>query len=272
MEKKYLYAVVATVIIIVLAGLILYSNMGSTTTSIIAPQDNQPVSAALISQLRISNNVSNAVNVTQAINNRVIAPITNTKLNATPLTINGKPEFLYIGAEYCPYCAAERWAMVVTLLRFGNFTNLRYMTSSHTDTYPDTPTFTFYNSTYSSPYIVFVPVETTSNNRVNGTYPTLQTPNVSENNLVGTYDTGGSIPFIDIANKSVQVGASYNPQLILGGLNWTQVGAYVNNPSSLQSQAIVSTANLMTAQICAADGNQPQSVCGQPYVTKLKSS
>jgi len=30
----------------------------------------------------------------------------------TPLTANGKPEMLYMGAEYCPYCAAERWAMI----------------------------------------------------------------------------------------------------------------------------------------------------------------
>jgi thiol-disulfide isomerase/thioredoxin len=32
-----------------------------------------------------------------------------------PLTANGKPEMLYMGAEYCPYCAAARWAMIVAL-------------------------------------------------------------------------------------------------------------------------------------------------------------
>ena len=30
--------------------------------------------------------------------------------SAAPLTSGGKPEVLYIGAQYCPYCAAERWA------------------------------------------------------------------------------------------------------------------------------------------------------------------
>ena len=40
------------------------------------------------------------------------------------LTANGKPEMLYMGAEYCPYCAAERWAMIVALSRFGTFTGL----------------------------------------------------------------------------------------------------------------------------------------------------
>lgn len=29
--------------------------------------------------------------------------------NGTPLTSGGKPEMLYIGAEYCPFCAFERW-------------------------------------------------------------------------------------------------------------------------------------------------------------------
>ena len=26
-----------------------------------------------------------------------------------PLTLHGKPELLYIGAEFCPVCAVERW-------------------------------------------------------------------------------------------------------------------------------------------------------------------
>ena len=33
-------------------------------------------------------------------------------VSAPPLTSGGKPEILYMGAEYCPYCATERWAMV----------------------------------------------------------------------------------------------------------------------------------------------------------------
>ncbi|MGH3271347.1 MAG: DUF929 family protein, partial [Trebonia sp.] len=30
------------------------------------------------------------------------------------LTSGGKPEVLYVGAEYCPYCGAQRWAMIVS--------------------------------------------------------------------------------------------------------------------------------------------------------------
>ena len=35
--------------------------------------------------------------------------------NPKPLTANGKPELLYVGAEFCPYCGAMRWAEIVAL-------------------------------------------------------------------------------------------------------------------------------------------------------------
>src|SRR5579863_2688374 len=65
-----------------------------------------------------------------------------------PLTFDGKPEMLYYGAEYCPYCAAERWAMVAALARFGTFSNLGTTASSSSDVFPNTRTFTFYKSSY----------------------------------------------------------------------------------------------------------------------------
>ena len=36
----------------------------------------------------------------------------------------GKPTFVYIGAQGCPYCAQERYVFAIALSRFGNFTNL----------------------------------------------------------------------------------------------------------------------------------------------------
>ena len=43
-------------------------------------------------------------------------------ISGAPLTQDSKPEMLYIGAEFCPYCAALRWSMAVALSRFGSFT------------------------------------------------------------------------------------------------------------------------------------------------------
>src|SRR5262249_23072728 len=137
----------------------------------------------------------------------------------------GKPEFLYIGAEYCPYCAAQRWATVVALSRFGTFSKLYQTTSSSTDVFASTPTFTFYpghygGSFYTSKYIDFVPVETLGNVQdASGNYATLQTPTAEQQNLLDTYDVppyttqAGSIPFIDIADQYIISGASYSPQV-----------------------------------------------------------
>ena len=51
---------------------------------------------------------------------------------------------LYYGAEYCPYCAAERWAIAAALSRFGTWSNLKITASSHTDVYAETHTFSYY--------------------------------------------------------------------------------------------------------------------------------
>ena len=84
--------------------------------------------------------------------------------NQPPLSIGGKaPAMLYYGAEYCPYCAAERWAVVAALARFGTWSNLKITASSHTDVYNDTHTFSFKGATFTSPYLTLATVEQYSN-------------------------------------------------------------------------------------------------------------
>jgi len=61
------------------------------------------------------------------------------------LTYNGKPTFVYIGAQGCPFCAGTRWAIAIALSRFGNFSKLFYDRSATNDA--NVPTFTFdYNA------------------------------------------------------------------------------------------------------------------------------
>jgi thiol-disulfide isomerase/thioredoxin len=172
---------------------------------------------------------------------------------------DGKPIVTYVGAEYCPYCAAERWAMAVALSRFGTFTNLSATHSASNDVYPNTQTLSFYGSSYSSPYIDFQPVEEATNQVVNGSYQTLQTPTAAQTALLTKYDSAGSIPFLDIANKYVVTGSSYSPQ-VLQGLTRNQIAAQLSDPSSAVAQAIDGTANDITAAISNVTGNQPSSV------------
>jgi hypothetical protein len=197
-------------------------------------------------------------------------------ISGPPLTANGKPEMLYIGAEYCPYCAAERWAMIVALSRFGTFSGLSTIHSAAVDgagskePYPNTPTWTFYKSTYTSQYLTFTPVEGQTNipDKSNGFYTTLQTPTPAQQALINKYDAPpyvpsgdqGSIPFIDFGNKYVIAGASYNPQ-VLAGLSWSTIATDLSNPSSAVAKAVNGTANYITAAICKMTGNQPASAC-----------
>jgi thiol-disulfide isomerase/thioredoxin len=186
-------------------------------------------------------------------------------IGGTPLTQGGKPVVLYIGAEYCPFCAAERWPLVTALSRFGTFTDLGATHSATNDVYPNTPTFSFHKAKYSSKYIALQSVELYGNRPVNGNYPPLEKPNAQQNALIRKYDPKGTIPFIYFG-KYLQTDASYNPQ-ILAGMTMPQVGQAVGDINTDQSVAILGSANQLTAAICAETGGQPASVCSTPGVT-----
>jgi Domain of unknown function (DUF929) len=184
-------------------------------------------------------------------------------ISGSALTANGKPEMLYIGAEYCPYCAAERWAMIVALSRFGTFSGLSTVHSSSTDVFANTPTFTFYKSSFTSPYLTFTPVETTTNvpdSSSSAGYVPLQTPTSAQAAVWSKYEPSGTIPFIDFGNKALISGASYSNQ-VLAGLSWSKIASDLSNPNSPVTKAIGGTANYITAAICKMTGNQPASAC-----------
>lgn len=178
---------------------------------------------------------------------------------------SGRPEVFYLGAEYCPYCAAERWPMIVALSRFGTLSGLTTTSSSSTDVYPNTPTFTFHNATYTSQYLDFVSVETTDRNQQQ-----LESPTQAEQALVSKYDTSGSIPFVDIGNRYAFSGAMYLPD-VLSGMGWQAVADAVLQPSSPQAKAILGSANLITAAICRATADQPVAVCSDAAIQAIEA-
>jgi hypothetical protein len=194
-------------------------------------------------------------------------------VNGTALTSAGKPEVLFIGGEYCPFCAAQRWAIVNSLSRFGTFTGLKTTHSSSTDTNPNTPSFTFYGSKYTSNYVTFTPVEEYTNTpNGSGGYTTLQTPTAAQQAIGSQYDPNGSIPFFSIANKYVQVGnlSPLSPAL-LTGKTWAQIAAAMNDPTSTIGKAIIGNANYMTAGICKVIDNKATSAC-TPTIQKLEAN
>jgi hypothetical protein len=195
--------------------------------------------------------------------------------NATGPVLNG-PKVLYVGAEFCPYCAAERWAVVLTLLRFGQIHALAYMRSAPPpEVYPNTPTFTFYGARYTSPYLRFTAVETATRSdttplqRLTGSalaaFKKFNDPPYVPQALAG------NIPFLDVADRYVWIGAPLVPT-DLERESWDQIAGQLATlgrggaAANANIQAVARAANIFTAAVCASDGAQPAAVCTAPGV------
>jgi thiol-disulfide isomerase/thioredoxin len=241
--------ILAVVAIILVSQLTKKSQSGGTNGALPASvQSNLTVPASTLAAVGIGSSSTQA-----------LKPVTG-----PPLTSGGKPEMLYIGAEWCPFCAAERWAMAVALSRFGTFTPLKGIHSSASDVYPNTATLTFYQSTYTSKYLVFTPVENQDVNK-----NTLVTPTSAQQALWTKYSPpGNAYPFIDIGNRFIAA-ATYSPQ-VLQGLSWSQIAADLHNPSTAVAKGANGSANLMTAAICKITNNQPASVCTAAPISTLE--
>jgi hypothetical protein len=261
---------VVLVVVVVFVVVKLSSKAGTDTSS------NGPTGSALAAVVKNVTSVpASTLNAVGSGSKQVTAGPQSIK-GAAALTENGKPEVLYIGAEYCPYCGAERWPLIVALSRFGTFTGLATIHSAAADgagnaePFPDTPTWTFLHATFSSQYLTFTPVETYTNipDKSNGFYTTLETPTTAEEALLTKYDVpplvpsgdNGAIPFIDFGNKYASAGVSYSNN-VLAGLKWAQIAADLSNANSKTAQAIDGTANYITAAICGITNNVPASVC-----------
>jgi thiol-disulfide isomerase/thioredoxin len=258
----------ALAVVVIVVGLIVVKTVTSSSAKVnTSVSSNQTVAKQLTT---VPATVLDKVGPGPTSGANEVAPLK--PISSPALTLNGKPEMLYIGAEYCPYCAAERWAMVEALSRFGTFKNLGFIHSTSNDVYSNTSTLTFYKSSYTSKYISFKPLETfTVDNKP------LQQASTAENALLQKYGQG-SFPFVDIDGKYVVSGAQYLPS-VLGttstqdpthfGLTWSQIGKDLQNPNSPVTQAIIGAANHITAAICNVTNDQPSNVCKSTSVTSV---
>lgn len=190
-------------------------------------------------------------------------------ISGPPLIDNGLPRVLYVGAEYCPYCAAERWAMVVALSRFGTFKGLGQTASAADIELPNTPTLSFHGSSFTSSTVSFTGVETESNQVVDGQRAALDTLSATDQQTFSTYDrppyvdsaSAGSIPFVDIGGRYLISGASFSPK-VLQHKTHLEVATALSDPNSDIAKGVDGTANLITAAICASTNQAPAPVCG----------
>jgi hypothetical protein len=178
----------------------------------------------------------------------------------------GQPQVLYVGAEFCPFCAATRWPLAVALGRFGTFSNLKTTYSSDTDqSGPHTPTLSFYKSSYSSQYIDFVGIE-----NADGLHQPLE-PLTAEQNKLFTNLGGSNYPFIDFGGSWAQSGTSFDPKQ-LKGMTPQQVASAIGDPSSKVGKTIRAGADVFTAIICQMDGGKPAGVCTAAGVQAAKAA
>jgi hypothetical protein len=258
------WAFVIVVLLIVVVLLVVKVTRGSTT---VAPPPVAPASPSVVRAVTsIPSSVFNAVGAPQATD-----PGEAVLSGQPPISVAGRPAVVYVGAEFCPYCAAERWALVAALGRFGAFSHLGATTSSALEVFPGTPTFTFDGTTYRSRYVSFSAVEEYGA-RPSATapagFPRLHVPSPVEWALLRRYDTepfvpgNGTLPFVDVDNRLVVSGAGvgFSPG-VFQGLSMAQVASDLSSPSSADTQAVLGAANRLTAAICAATGGKPASVC-----------
>ena len=221
---------VVIVVIVVLVVVKLTSGSGSPSSSAPVPVTTAPASVVK-DVTTIPQSVYDKVGVTSP-SVPVTAPIVLS--GQPPLTIGGKsPVMLYYGAEYCPYSAAERWAMTAALSRFGTWSGLKVTasgkgSSSGPEPFPGTNTFSYRDATLTSPYITFKGIEQYTNipNPNGAGYTTLENPTKAEQAAIAKYSgptfvpgaTAGStsFPFVDIDNSVLISGASFSPGVLVG--------------------------------------------------------
>jgi hypothetical protein len=167
----------------------------------------------------------------------------------------GRPLVLYIGADFCPYCAVLRWPLAIALLRFGDLVGLRYTRSSARDVFPSTATFSFIDSKLDSELIELQAVELQDRDG-----KALARPTAEQREVFLKLNPGGSIPFLYLGGKYFEVGAPFSPQP-MQDLDWEQIVEQLEQGGNAIWQDVIGDANVLTAAICGLTNQQPSDVC-----------
>jgi hypothetical protein len=265
MPKLLAAGSIGVVVVVVLVLVLVKVTGGSTGKKLSAPKVVPAQASVLDAVYGVSQTEASEVGVPSS-----VSP-PHYDMGQPPLVVSGgKPVVLFIGGEFCPFCAAERWAIIMALSRFGSFADLHETTSSPWDSDPATATFTFYKSSYTSAYLDLQAVEYESNDTDGlGTRSLLMPLTTEQSNLWATYEAQygeeEAFPFLDIGNKVLVVTPSYDPA-VLAGLDQSQIAARLSNPDDPVTQSIVGTANYITAGVCSVLGKAQSPWCSNAGV------
>jgi thiol-disulfide isomerase/thioredoxin len=188
--------------------------------------------------------------------------------SSEPLVEGGKPLVFFMGAEWCPFCASERWALVEATSRFGKWSGLGQLRSREgQDYFAALPTYDLTQATYTSKYLNLRHKELAT---VGG--EPLQKLGSFEEGLVDEYDERGSIPFLFASGPSGRytVELGFSPSLLTGQTFASLHKEVVAAAPTPAAEAIDGQADAITALICKLDGQQPASVCAKGSIPSLE--
>jgi hypothetical protein len=184
------------------------------------------------------------------------------EVSKEPTKREGKLLVFFMGAEYDPYCAAERWAVVRALQKFGQWNGLKQtMSAARDEPFLNLPTYDFTDATYTSPHIEFVARELKTRE-----FKPLQKLLKSEEKLVRKYNPEKEIPFLLVAGRFMQIGAGFTPKIFIGH-TFRQTETELKKIESEIRKTIDAEGNIIAALLCAS--GIPPEFCKETGVAEL---
>ena len=175
---------------------------------------------------------------------------------------NGKLFVFFLGAEYCPYCAAQRWAIVRSLQKFGQWDGLKQTISAARDEpFLNLPTYDFTNASYTSPHIEFLSREIKDRE-----FRPLQKLLKTDEKLLEKFNPDREIPFLLVGGRFTQIGSGFTPKIFIGH-TFRQTETELKKIESEIRKTIDDEANIISALLCVS--GLPPEVCKETTVTEL---
>ncbi|HUK26833.1 MAG TPA: DUF929 family protein [Candidatus Acidoferrales bacterium] len=175
---------------------------------------------------------------------------------------SGKVFVFFMGAEHCPYCAAERWAIVRSLQKFGQWEGLKQTISAARDEpFLNLPTYDFTQATYTSPHVEFVSREIKDRD-----FRPLQKLLKTEEKLIQKFNPSEEIPFLLVGGRFTQIGSGFTPKIFIGH-TFRQTETELKKIESEIRKTIDDEANIISALLCLS--GLPPEICKETATIEL---
>lgn len=118
----------------------------------------------------------------------------------------------YLGAGFCPWCAAERWSIMRALKNFGPWEGVQQDRSAErNEAFLNLPTYNFSGASLKSEHVEFVGKEFQDRN-----FQDLDHFGDEDNAIIDNYNLQGLIPFIFIGGRFARIGSGPKPEQFVG--------------------------------------------------------